>query len=281
VQRLLTPLLLGLLAWAGRSAAEPDQVARQCVAEQSPAAREEAFRLYAAGQLAALEERWDEARGQLQHAAVLDASLAPVHFALGQAHMALRQYADAVKAFTDCRWALRCLRESGSGSTGDALALRIDDSIRMLEEAIRRSERERLARAAMDWQELNRSAPAPLGRSNAELQQLEGQVAELREWRKNMGAEPPQLPLSLGNAHFNAGALSEAEVEFEAALRIHPGWGDALNNLSVVYMLTGRLEEAEQAMKQAAKAGVPVNPRIKEEISKRKAERRSKPSPPP
>jgi tetratricopeptide (TPR) repeat protein len=278
VQRLLTPLLLGLLASAGRSAAEPDQAAaRDCDAEQSSVARDEAFRLYAAGQLAALEERWDEARGQLQHAAELDASLAPVHFALGQAHMALRQYAAAVMAFTDCRWALRCLRESGSRSAGDALALRIDDSIRTLEEIIRRSERERLARSAMGWQELNRSAPAPLGRSNVELHQLESQVAELREWRKNMGAEPPQLPLSLGNAHFNAGALAEAEVEYEAALRMRPGWGDALNNLSVVYMLTGRLEEAEQAMKQAANAGVPVNPRMKDEISKRKAERRAKP----
>jgi tetratricopeptide (TPR) repeat protein len=275
-------LLLGLLILPARAAQDPPvPAAFDCAVEVHAEAREEALRLYGAGLTAAQAEGWDEARDQLQRAVELDAQLAPAQFALGQAHMALRQYAAAVKAFTGCRAALRCLREAPSGPSAERQAQRLDESIRVLEDTIRRLERDRLARAAIPAQEANRSGPAPLGQTFGALQKLEGQLAELRGWRKQLGSEPPELPLSLGNAHFNAGSLAEAELEFQAALRLKPGWGDAFNNLAVVYMLTGRLAESEQAMKRAEQAGVPASPRLKEEIRKRKADRPAAPSPPP
>jgi len=45
---------------------------------------------------------------------------------------------------------------------------------------------------------------------------------------------------------------------------------DVHNNLAVVYTLTGRLDEAEEALKRAERAGVPVSPRLREEIRKRR-----------
>ena len=49
-----------------------------------------------------------------------------------------------------------------------------------------------------------------------------------------------------------------------------PRSGDAHNNLAVVLMLSGRLEEAEREVRLAEQAGVEVNPRLKDEIRKRR-----------
>jgi len=89
-----------------------------------------------------------------------------------------------------------------------------------------------------------------------------------RAWRG--GEVPAEVYLALGNAHFQSGSLPDAERELLTALRADPRSGDVRNNLAVVYMLTGRLDEAEQAMKRAEKAGVPVSPRLREEIRKRR-----------
>ena len=43
---------------------------------------------------------------------------------------------------------------------------------------------------------------------------------------------------------------------------------EAHNNLAVVLMLTGRLEEAEREMKTAEKAGFRVSPQFKEDLKK-------------
>lgn len=64
--------------------------------------------------------------------------------------------------------------------------------------------------------------------------------------------------------------MPDAEREFLEALHADPKSGDVRNNLAVVYMVTGRLDEAEQALKRAKKAGVPVSPRLREEIRKRR-----------
>jgi Flp pilus assembly protein TadD len=81
---------------------------------------------------------------------------------------------------------------------------------------------------------------------------------------------PVGVTLALGTAHFQAGSLADAEQEFRAALVADPRSGDAHNNLAVVCMLTSRLDEAEREVKLAEKAGVPVNPRLKDEIRRRK-----------
>ena len=43
--------------------------------------------------------------------------------------------------------------------------------------------------------------------------------------------------------------------------------------MPAVLMLTGRLDEAEREVRLAEKAGVPVNPRLKDEIRKRRLAR--------
>jgi hypothetical protein len=45
--------------------------------------------------------------------------------------------------------------------------------------------------------------------------------------------------------------------------------GEAHNNVAVVYMLTGRLDEAKAEVKLAEKAGFKVNPKFKEDLEQR------------
>ena len=64
--------------------------------------------------------------------------------------------------------------------------------------------------------------------------------------------------------------LGDAEREYLAALAVSPKFEEAHNNLAVVYMLTGRISEAEAAVEKAEAAGFRVNPQLKEDIKARK-----------
>jgi Flp pilus assembly protein TadD len=80
---------------------------------------------------------------------------------------------------------------------------------------------------------------------------------------------PPGVSLALGSALFRTEAFAEAEREYRAALEVDPGMGEAHNNLGVVYMVTGRLEEAERELKLAEESGFPVSPGLKQDLRKR------------
>jgi hypothetical protein len=48
----------------------------------------------------------------------------------------------------------------------------------------------------------------------------------------------------------------------------NPKLGEAHSNLAVLYMMTGRKKEAEEAIKAAEKTKFRVNPQLKADISK-------------
>lgn len=100
---------------------------------------------------------------------------------------------------------------------------------------------------------------------------LEQRLGDLARLRQRPDREPAGLALALGNAQFHAGNLEEAEREFRRALATEPRSGDAHNNLAVVLMLQGKLDEAEREIAAAEKTGLQVAPRLKDEIRKRRA----------
>lgn len=77
------------------------------------------------------------------------------------------------------------------------------------------------------------------------------------------------VSLALGSAHFQAGGLADAEAASRAPSRRTPRSGDAHNNLAVVLMLRGQLDDAQREVRLAEKARVSVSPRIKDEIRRR------------
>jgi Flp pilus assembly protein TadD len=82
-------------------------------------------------------------------------------------------------------------------------------------------------------------------------------------------AVPSYVSLALGSALFRLGRLNDAEREYKAAIVADAKTGEAHSNLAVVYLETGRFDEAEKAVKAAEKAGFKVNPMLKDDIKAR------------
>ena len=73
--------------------------------------------------------------------------------------------------------------------------------------------------------------------------------------------------MALGSAYFRLNQLADAEREYKAAIDTNPAFGEAHSNLAVVYYVTGRIAEADAALKAAEKAGFRVNPKLKDDIA--------------
>jgi tetratricopeptide (TPR) repeat protein len=223
--------------------------------------RRQALQHYRAGEAALSSEHYDEAVAEFRQAISLDPLLVMAHYGLGQAHMALKEYAEAVRAYLNCRKAFQDDLASQFQSEME-WGRRIDDQIRALEDQI----------AILSSGRPNSQSQRPL--SSVNVTNLQQQIDTLRARRK-VGASvvvktPPWISVALGSAYFRSNELTDAEREYKAALDADSKVGEAHNNLAVVQMLTGRLEEAEQELKLAEKAGFHVNPGLKKDLQKRK-----------
>lgn len=219
-------------------------------------ARRQALERYRAGQELLTAERYEQAAVEFTAAVELDPLLALAHYGLGQAHMGLKRYASAVQAFTGARGAyerMATLRQS------DMMAAqrRLDDEMREL--------RDSLARVRSN--QIKNAGPAL-------EQQLERRLEELETMRKGRGTErfqaPAEVSLALGSAYYRNNQAPDAEREWRAAVEANPRLGEAHNNLAVIYMMTGRKKEAEDAVKAAERARFRVHPQLKEDIRKMK-----------
>ena len=74
--------------------------------------------------------------------------------------------------------------------------------------------------------------------------------------------------VQIGSAYLRSGQLPEAERSYLEATQDDPKMGSAYNNLAVVYMMTGRKKEAEEAVRTAERVGFRVNPGLKDDIRK-------------
>jgi tetratricopeptide (TPR) repeat protein len=236
------------------------------VAAPSPAAvggdnRRQALQHYRAGEAALSSEHYDEAVAEFRQAISLDPLLVMAHYGLGQAHMALKDYPAAVRAYLNCRKAFEDDLASRYQSEME-WGRRLDDQIRALEDQI----------AILSSGRPSSGSQRPL--SSVNVTNLQQQIDTLRARRK-VGASaplktPPWISVALGSAYFRSNDMAGAEREYKAALDADPKVGEAHSNLAVIQMLTGRLDEAEQELKLAEKAGFNVNPALKKDLKKRK-----------
>ncbi len=82
---------------------------------------------------------------------------------------------------------------------------------------------------------------------------------------------PAEISLALAGAYFRSGNLVEAEKENKNALKANPDFGQAHNNLAVLYMMGGKIPEAQAELALAEKSGFTINPKLKEELERRAA----------
>jgi Tfp pilus assembly protein PilF len=208
--------------------------------------RRQALDLYRKGQEYMTAERFELAAESYTAAIDKDPLLSVAHYQLGQAYMNLKRYGSAIQAYKGCMNALARLHALEESSK-----FQVD---KMREEEIRELR-----------VEINQvKAVSPLKREVLEqrLHALESQRADYRA-----DFHPPAFVLlALGSAYFRNGELAPAEEQWEAAVTADSKYGEAHNNLAVVYMMTKRKKEAEEAIKAAEKSGFRVNPQLKEDI---------------
>ena len=219
--------------------------------------RRQAMDHYQKGWDAMTTERFEEAVAEFKAAIDLDPLLALAYFRKGQAHMTLKQYAQAEQAFLGCRRAHENL-----------VALQLSNS-----EEVER-EREEVIRELE-----NKMLFSPLGgpeySAPSRPPTLEQDVARLERQRRKTDQEstalPAELNVSLGSAYFRQGKMDLAEKEWKTAVIANPKLGEAHNNLAALYLMTHRFDDAEKEIELAEKAGYHVHPRLKEDIKAHKA----------
>ena len=216
-------------------------------------ARREALELFRAGQKLMQAEQFARAADAFSTAIAKDGLLSVAHYALGQAYMNLQRFGEAAHAYEGCIEALRGLHTLQQTSQFEVEKQR-DAEIRALRTILNdlRGMRE----------------PTRL--------QLEQHLHDLENQRTSLGGPfrpPAEVLLALGSAHFKDGGRDAAELEWKAAIDANPKLGEAHNNIAVLYMQTGRYEQAEVEIKLAEKAGFRVNPQFKEDLKKKKTGR--------
>jgi tetratricopeptide (TPR) repeat protein len=240
---------LGLLAIVLAFGMTARAHAQRLADEQS---RREAIQFYRTGQEFFSGERFDRAAEEFTKATEKDPLFTLALYQLGQSYMNLQRYASAIQAFQRCIEASRSLY--GLAETNRfAVEKQRQDEIHEMRETI---------------QTLQRSGHQLLAaRAEQHLSDLEKQQTSI-----NTGFRAPaEVLLSLGSAYFRSGNRDEAEAEWKAALNVNPKLGEAHNNLAVIYMQTGRFDEAEQSIKRAEEAGFRVNPQFKDDLKQRRA----------
>ena len=219
-------------------------------------ARRRAFAHSRKGQQHLAAERYDEAETEFRAALALVPSFTFAHYGLGQGSMARRRYADAVSHFEAARTAYR-----------DEAAIR---------ERGRMNQENRQDTEIMELRNMTQALnSAPAGSTSVQQQAATRRLAERLQqlermrMRDNLAVDPvpPEISVALGSAYFRSNRLADAEREYLAALEVDPGIGEVHNNLAVVYMLVGRLDEAERYVALAEKANYKVSRDFKKELA--------------
>jgi len=211
--------------------------------------RTEALSAFRAGQQQLSAEQFEKAIDAFSKALQKDPLLSIAHYGIGQANMNLRRYASAVSAYTNCIEAMRTVHNLQQAGNFDADRQR-EDEIRELHDIV--------------------NHPGRLDRMK--LLQAQQHLRDLQDQRHQTSEAfrpPAETLLALGSAQFRSGDVQAAEGNWKAAVEVNPKYGEAHNNLAVIYMQTGRLTEAEAELKLAEKNGFRVNPQFKADLKDR------------
>jgi tetratricopeptide (TPR) repeat protein len=242
----MIPIIVGLTllaAEAGAQGLSPD------LARQAQAHYKEGVELMSA-------ERWEAAAGKFQAAIDIDKVMAMAHYNLGQCRMQQRRFVEAVVAYQGARDAFASIGLLSQQERSARERAR-QDEINELKDSIQRFRtlKDASAQVALGMEERLRTLEAAQGRNLEE------------------NPVPAEIFLALGSAYFRQQKIEDAEREYGEAVRINRKLGAAHNNLAVIYLLTGRLDQAEESMKQAERNGFKVNPRFKDDLEAAKAKR--------
>ena len=225
---------------------------------QPKADRERARIQYRVGVENMRAEAWEKAVKSFQDAIDIDQEYELAYYMLGRANMPLKRYAQAIAAYSKCRDLYQAQAGKQFSNAQDAQRVRsnrlteLDDMIRQVQSAPPSARTQDQLRQLQDRRQRVQDAL-----SGGSMQSLEATV-------------PPWVSLALGSAYFRAEQFADAEREYKSTVAADSKAGEAHNNLAVLYLQTGRYDEADKSVKAAEKSGFRVNPMLKEDIAGRK-----------
>ena len=118
-------------------------------------------------------------------------------------------------------------------------------------------------------------APPRPAAAEASDEQTASRVRAKKVFEAKFREPNPRMPFYIAMGALGAFTLGTAGYFWyqlrppPALVNVNPKYGEAHNNLAVIYMQTGRLIEAEQEMKLAEKNGFNVNPQFKSDLKDR------------
>lgn len=208
-------------------------------------------------------EAWDAAVREFQQAISNDPKFALAYYSLGRAHMGRRDFAQAIAAYTRCREMF---------ANGGA-----EQFTNQMEQRQRLTDRIFQYQTALNDARARSSATATSQSQNLYIRDLQVRITQLEQLRDRNASftldvsVPYFVPMALGAAYFRSGQFADAEREYKEAIATNAASGETHNNLAVLYLTTGRYDEADSEVRAAEKVGFRVNENLKGDIRKKKA----------
>jgi len=213
---------------------------------------------FRSGMSALAAEQYQKAEADFQNAVLLDPLFDAAFYGLGQVYMATKRFDQAVQAYLRSRDAFKASLAADKFDEA-AADRRLRDQLQASRDYGRQLQRMSSTQTP--------NLTAAIERNREEQRQLEARLG------RSKGAAPLPVPaglsMALGSAYYRTGDVESAEREYLEALKVDRAFGEVHNNLAVIYMLSGRLAQAENEIALAEKAGFKVNPRLKEDLKKR------------
>ncbi len=180
------------------------------------------------------------------------------YYGLGRTYLASRRFVEAITVLERCRDLYKAQGSRQFSNIQDAQRYR-EDRVLEIDEQIR----------------LLRTGPQTVATQDL-ARQYDTVKRDLQDSiRRDQGLTidatvPPFVLLSLGSAYFRSNRMLDAEREYRAAIDGDPRLGEAHNNLAVVYLESGKYEDAHKSLQAAKKAGFRVNPELEKAIKERR-----------
>jgi len=221
-----------------------------------------ATRAYKAGWDAYHQEAWADAARSFQQAIEIDPNYALAYYSLGRTEMQRRDFPKAIAAYLKCR-------NVYLASQGQAFANQVD---------ARKHLDDQLLEYRTALTQANQVSGPKSGTQSQSLliREIEVKISRLemaKDRNINMTVDtsvPFFVSMALGTAYFRNTQFTEAEREFKAAIDANAASGETHNNLAVLYMSTGRLDEAAAEIKLAEGTGYKVNPEFKRDLEEKR-----------
>jgi len=219
-------------------------------------AQHQAFRHYKTGQDLMRQEHFHEAVAEFKTATEFEPLMIVAYLGMGRAQMALKEYGQAVIAFKGCDDAFR--RLAAASVSGRA------DPDNALQKEIFNLEG---AQAMIEARNPRGGSP----QTQVELTKMQTTLDDLKKLGEGLTAGPLPRPaecmLSLGSSYVYLGRLKDAESALKDAAMGRSKFGEAHNNLAVVYRMEGRTEEALKEVRLAEKYNFKVNADFKRALA--------------